>query len=105
MDELKKEHLRLAGKASYSRAIDKVQEAIASLEKAKATIQQDPTRAALHITKLKQSVKHSFDGANDNLKDVNSGLKGYARTLDKVCRTLDELPSYHTDRLRHFDFR
>lgn len=86
MDDLKKEQARLAQKAQYSKAINKVQDAITFLEQARAAIAKEPSTTALNIAKLKQNVKKSFDGANDNLKEVNSGLKGYAKALDKVRR-------------------
>jgi hypothetical protein len=84
MDDLKKEQTRLAQKAHYSKAIDKVQEAIALLEQARTAIATNPSTTALNIAKLKQNVKKSFDGAKENLLEVNSGLKGYSKALDKV---------------------
>jgi hypothetical protein len=84
MDDLKKEQKRLAQKANYNKALDKVQEAIDLLLVARKNIEQDPTSGALQIGKVKQSTKKAFDGANDNLKDVNSSLKGYSKVLDKV---------------------
>jgi hypothetical protein len=89
MDELRKEQKRLAQKANYSKAIDKVQEAIDLLLAARTSIEKDPSITALQLAKLKQATKRSFEGANDNLKEVNSALKGYSKALDKVGVILD----------------
>jgi hypothetical protein len=84
MEDLRKEQKRLAHKVNYNKAIDKVQEAIDLLLSARNAVERDPSIAAIQLAKLKQATKKSFDGANDNLKEVNSGLKGYAKVLDKV---------------------
>src|ERR1700761_4220820 len=98
MEDLRKEQKRLAQKVNYNKAIDKVQEAIDLLLSARNAVERDPSTAPIQLAKLKQATKRSFDGANDNLKEVNSGLKGYAKVLDKVCRyneLMCHLNTYH----------
>jgi hypothetical protein len=77
MEDLRKEQRRLASKANYSKAIRQLGEV-------KAKVRTDPVTAGMQLGMARQSIKKSFEVANDNLKEVNSGLKGYAKALDKV---------------------
>ena len=84
MEDLRKEQTRLAAKANYSKAIHEVDEMIRLLSDVKAKVRTDPSAAGVQLGVARQTLKKSFEAANDNLKEVNSGLKGYAKALDKV---------------------
>jgi hypothetical protein len=84
MEDLRKEQKRLAAKANYSKAIHEVDGMIRQLSEVKAKVRTDPVSAGMQLGVARQSIKRSFEVANDNLKEVNSGLKGYAKALDKV---------------------
>jgi hypothetical protein len=57
---------------------------IRQLGEVKARVRTDSVTAGVQLGQTRQSIKRSFEVANDNLKEVNSGLKGYAKALDKV---------------------
>jgi hypothetical protein len=85
MEELIKEQHKLASKSSYKTSISEVDRLISQLSAARDAISETPSVSAAQLVTLNQSVKKSFDGMQSNLREVNSGLKSYARVLDKVC--------------------
>jgi hypothetical protein len=84
MEDLSKEHTRLGQKANYGQAIDQVDAMIEMLTKAREAIAAEPKSAQFQLAKSKAPIKKCFDEANENLKQVNSALKGYEKALGKV---------------------
>lgn len=84
MDDLRKEQAKLAQKASYDKAIDSVDAMIEALTRTRNSIVSDPSTAGFQLAKAKQPIKKHFDDANDNLKQVNSALRGYEKALSRV---------------------
>jgi hypothetical protein len=46
-------------------------------------LRTDPSSAAMTMAKLQSPVKQSFEKANDNLKDIYSGLTKYSKAVEK----------------------
>ena len=84
MDELSKEQRRLEQKANYNEAIDEVQRLIDDLTRTREGIAADPSTAVFQLAKVKGRVPEAFREAGNNLKQVNSALKGFEKALAKV---------------------
>jgi len=64
---------------------------IEMLAKARESIAVEPKTAQFQLAKSKAPIKKCFDEANENLKQVNSALKGYEKALGRVswCASLE----------------
>jgi hypothetical protein len=84
MDELEKEQGRLSVKTNYDGAIGEVQKLIDDLTRTREAIAAEPSTALLPLVKVSQRVPEAFREAGSNLKQVNTVLKGYEKSLGKV---------------------
>ena len=84
MDDICKELNSIEQKGNFDKTIDHVQAAIDLLTKAKDSISNDPSAAAVTLAGLKKPVKDSFDKVNGDLKEVYSVLNKYSKALDRV---------------------
>lgn len=98
MEGIQKDHDRVWAGARKSKIRDQAQDVIDALQKARDAIAQDPSTAAITLTKLQNPVKTSFDGMLAELKDVHSSHTKYGRALDKVFKD-KPLPSSEIDAL------
>lgn len=81
MDPLLASHTTLEKKANLSKALADVQKLIDQLSSTRDAVTTNPDMAALHMAKLKQPVKQSFDKIEEDLKEVNKGLNQYQKAL------------------------
>lgn len=87
MDGLLAAHATLEKKGNLSKAIADVQVLIDQLQQARDAVTESPERTALHLAKLKQPVKASFEKIEDDLKEVNKGLNQYQKALKDKFKT------------------
>ncbi|KAI7691924.1 hypothetical protein KC322_g11119, partial [Hortaea werneckii] len=81
MDSLLASHSTLEKKANLGKALADVQKLIDQLSSTRDAVTTNPDMAALHVAKLKQPVKQSFDKIEEDLKEVNKGLNQYQKAL------------------------
>lgn len=96
MDALLSAHEALESKGNLSKALTDVQALIAQLQSTRDAVSSDPDKAALHIAKLKNPLKQSFDRIEEDLKEVNKGLNQYQKALKDKFKTA-ALPSAAND--------
>jgi E3 ubiquitin-protein transferase RMND5 len=88
MDSILSAHQHLESKSNLSKALADVDNLIATLQFTRDAIASSPDLTPLHLTKLKQPLKQSFDKIEEDLKDVNKGLNQYQKALkDKFKNT------------------
>ncbi|TKA33352.1 hypothetical protein B0A50_00905 [Salinomyces thailandicus] len=81
MDGLLACHNTLEKKANLSKAVTDVQKLVEQLQSARDAVADNPDMAVLHMAKLKNPVKQSFDRIEEDLKEVNKGLNQYQKAL------------------------
>ncbi|KXL43209.1 hypothetical protein M433DRAFT_156202 [Acidomyces richmondensis BFW] len=82
MDAILAAHNALEQKSNLSKALADVNALLATLQTTRDTIAaEDNASAALHISKLKQPLKTSFDRIEEDLKEINKGLNQYQKAL------------------------
>jgi hypothetical protein len=81
MDAVSSAHQSLEKKGNLSKTITDVQALIDQLQRTRDAVAETPELTAMHIAKLKQPVKASFDRIEDDLKEVNKGLNQYQKAL------------------------
>jgi len=75
-------HNALEQKSNLSKALADVDILLATLQTTRDTIAaSDSPSTSLHLAKLKQPLKASFDHIEEDLKDVNKGLNQYQKAL------------------------
>ncbi|KAK5121269.1 hypothetical protein LTR85_005435 [Meristemomyces frigidus] len=88
MDAIPQAHEQLEKKSNLSKALSDVQKLIDQLQSTRDAVAENPDMTALHMAKLKNPVKQSFDKIEDDLKEVNKGLNQYQKALkDKFKNT------------------
>jgi len=98
MDAVQKEHDRLWKRSTSSNTLDKAQEVIDALQRARDTIAAEPTSASVTLAKLHNPIKSSFEGINANLKEIYGGHNKYTKVLDRLFKD-KPLPSNEVDAL------
>jgi len=98
MDAILKEHQKVWNSSRKSRTIDKTQEIIDALQRARDNIAADPPSAQITLAKLQNPVKASFDSITDGLKETHGGHNRYTKALDKLFKD-KPLPSSDIDAL------
>lgn len=81
MDAILQAHEQLEKKGNLSKALADVQKLIDQLQSTRDAVAENPDMTALHMAKLKNPVKQSFDKIEDDLKEVNKGLNQYQKAL------------------------
>jgi E3 ubiquitin-protein transferase RMND5 len=98
MDTILKEHDKVWTTSRKSGIVDRTQEIIDALQKARDAIAADPTAAPLSLTKLQNPIKQSFDSIFTGLKEVHGTHGKYTRAMNKVFKE-EPLPSSEIDAL------
>lgn len=98
MDSILAAHQSLEKKGNLSKAVQDVQKLIDLLESTRDSIAAGPDKAALHMAKLKNPIKQSFDQIEDDLKDVNKSLNQYQKALKDKFKS-SALPTATNDAL------
>ena len=81
MDAIISAHQSLEKKGNLSKTITDVQALIDQLQQTRDAVAANPELTGLHMAKLKQPVKASFDKIEEDLKEVNKGLNHYQKAL------------------------
>ena len=81
MDALIQAHQQLEKKSNLNKALADVQKLIAQLQSTRDAVAENQDMTALHMAKLKNPVKQSFDKIEEDLKEVNKGLYQYQKAL------------------------
>ena len=81
MDAIISAHASLEKKGNLTKTLTDVQTLIDQLEKTRDAVSTSPELTAMHMAKLKQPVKASFDKIEEDLKEVNKGLNHYQKAL------------------------
>jgi E3 ubiquitin-protein transferase RMND5 len=82
MEGILSAHQSLEKKGNLSKTITDVQALIDQLQRTRDAVAETPELTAMHMAKLKQPVKASFDRIEDDLKEVNKGLNQYQKALN-----------------------
>ncbi|KAK3699142.1 hypothetical protein LTR37_016616 [Vermiconidia calcicola] len=96
MDAILSAQQSLEKKGNLSKAITDVQTLIDQLQKTRDAVSETPEQTALHMAKLNQPVKASFDKIEEDLKEVNKGLNQYQKALKEKFKN-SALPSAAND--------
>ncbi|KAK3049247.1 hypothetical protein LTR09_009425 [Extremus antarcticus] len=81
MESIISAHQSLEKKGNLSKTITDVQALIDQLQRTRDAVAETPELTAMHVAKLKQPVKASFDKIEESLKEVNKGLNQYQKAL------------------------
>lgn len=92
MDAISAAHLTLEKKANLSKTLADVQTLISQLQTTRDAVASSPELTAMHMAKLKQPVKSSFEKIEESLKEVNKGLNQYQKALKEKFKS-SALPS------------
>ncbi|KAF2483714.1 RMND5A protein [Neohortaea acidophila] len=96
MDGILTAHAALEKSGNLSKAIADVQLLIQHLQKARDAVAETPELTAMHMAKLKQPVKASFDQIEEDLKEVNKGLNHYQKAVKDKFKAA-QLPAAGAD--------
>ena len=96
MDTILSAHQSLEKKGNLSKTITDVQTLIDQLQQTRDAVAANPELTPLHMAKLKQPVKASFDKIEDDLKEVNKGLNHYQKALKDKFKN-SQLPAAGND--------
>ncbi|KAK5171116.1 uncharacterized protein LTR77_004260 [Saxophila tyrrhenica] len=92
MESISAAHQTLEKKANLDRTLTDVQALIDQLQRTRDAVAETPELTAMHVAKLKQPVKASFDKIEESLKDVNKGLNQYQKALKEKFKNA-QLPT------------
>lgn len=92
MEAITSAHLTLENKANLSKTLTDVQALIDQLQKTRDAVADTPELTAMHMARLKQPVKASFEKIEESLKEVNKGLNQYQKALKERFKSAG-LPS------------
>ncbi|EMC98685.1 hypothetical protein BAUCODRAFT_103080 [Baudoinia panamericana UAMH 10762] len=81
MEAILAAHEALESKSNLSKALSDVDALISMLQTARDDVSNGSDKPVLHIAKLKNPLKQSFDRIEDDLKEVNKGLNQYQKAL------------------------
>lgn len=96
MDAILSAHQSLEKKGNLSKTITDVQALIDQLQQTRDAVAANPELTPLHMAKLKQPVKASFDKIEEDLKEVNKGLNHYQKALKDKFKN-SQLPTAGND--------
>jgi hypothetical protein len=96
MDAILSAHQSLEKKGNLSKTITDVQALIDQLQQTRDAVAANPELTPLHMAKLKQPVKASFDKIEEDLKEVNKGLNHYQKALKDKFKN-SQLPAAGND--------
>ncbi|KAL9109150.1 MAG: hypothetical protein Q9187_008199 [Circinaria calcarea] len=86
MDSLVQDLEKLSRKSNLTKSLQDVQIIIDLLSSARDSIASNSASATVTLAKLQNPVRQSFDGVNNDLKEVYKGLGNYSKALDRVRR-------------------
>ena len=96
MDHILSAHNSLEKKGNLTKTLTDVQTLLDQLQKARDAVAEGPELTAMHMAKLKQPIKASFDKIEEDLKEVNKGLNQYQKALREKFKN-SALPSAAND--------
>jgi len=98
MDGIVAAHNLLEQQANLGKTLEDVSTLIEQLQKTRDAVAETPELTAMHMAKLKNPVKQSFDRIEDDLKEVNKGLSQYQKALTNKWKNA-QLPTTVNDSL------
>lgn len=81
MDSILAAHTTQESKGNLSKTLTSVQSLIDLLQNTRDAVASDPEKSALHLAKLQNPVKQSFNKVEEDLKEVNRGVNAYNKAL------------------------
>lgn len=81
MDSILAAHTTQESKGNLSKTLTSVQALIDLLQNTRDAVASDPEKSALHLAKLQNPVKQSFNKVEEDLKEVNRGVNAYNKAL------------------------
>lgn len=81
MDSILAAHTTQESKGNLSKTLTSVQALIDLLQNTRNAVASDPEKSALHLAKLQNPVKQSFNKVEEDLKEVNRGVNAYNKAL------------------------